>query len=345
MEAAGRRIGVTAALGVVWIVWGSTYVAMRIGVRALPPLTMSGVRFAVAGLVLFGWCGWRRRRHPGTGWRPASWREWRASAILGLLLPAAGTGGATWAEQKLPAGTAALMLASIPLWLILASHVSGLERVTRRAAAGLLLGLAGVAVLVNPFSGGAPNLPASAVALGGALCWGCGSAYARRAPHPGQPLLGSSMQQICAGAALCADGAAGGELARVQVRALASDSALALAYLIVFGSLVAYTSYDWLVRHAPSRLTGTYAFVNPVVAVLLGWWLLGEQVSVRTLLAAAVIVAGVALMVTPARQHTPVAAPGQGRTAARNAEPVRGSPAGDGGQDAGRVEPTGRSRL
>src|SRR5690349_6357036 len=268
-----RRGAIAAALGVVWIVWGSTYVALRVGIRALPPLTMAGARFGIAGLLLFGWCGWQRRRHPEAGWRPAGWREWRASAVLGLLLPAAGTGGATWAEQKLPGG-----------------------------AAGLLLGLAGVAILVNPLSGGAPDLLAAAVALGGALCWGSGSAYARRAPHPDQPLLGSSMQLICAGVALCAAGAAGGELGRIQPGALASESALALAYLIAFGSLVAYSSYEWLVRHAPSVLTGTYAFVNPVVAVLLGWWLLGEHVGGRTLLAAAVIVAGVALMVLPARQ-------------------------------------------
>jgi drug/metabolite transporter (DMT)-like permease len=308
---AGQRSGIAAALAVVWIIWGSTYVAMRVGVRALPPLTMAGVRFAVAGLVLYGWCGWRRRRRPEVDWRPAGWREWRAAAILGLLIPAAGTGGATWAEQKLPAGTAALLLASIPVWLIIASRVAGLERVTRRPATGLLLGLAGVAVLVNPFSGGAPNLAASAVALGGALCWGCGSAYAKRAPHPDQPLLGSSMQLICAGAALCAAGAASGELARIHVSSLASTSALALGYLIVFGSLLAYSSYEWLIRHAPSQLVGTYAFINPVVAVLLGWWLLGEHISSRTVLAAVIIVTGVALMVIPARQRGPVTAAGK----------------------------------
>jgi hypothetical protein len=154
-----------------------------------------------------------------------------------------------------------------------------------------------VAVLVNPFAGGAPDPLASAVALGGALSWGCGSVYARRAAHPAQPLLGSGMQLICAGVILCAAGAAAGELGRIHVGALAPTAVLALGYLIVFGSLVAYTSYEWLIRHAPSPLVGTYAFVNPVVAVLLGWWLLREQVSARTILAAAVIVAGVALIV------------------------------------------------
>lgn len=315
----GRRSSIVAALAVVWLVWGSTYVAMRVGVRTLPPLTMAGVRFAVAGLVLYAWCRWQRHRQPGAGWRPAGWRDWRTAAILGLLIPAAGTGGATWAEQKLSAGTAALLLASIPVWLILASRAAGLERVTRRAAAGLLLGLAGVAVLVDPFSGGAPNLAASAVALGGAVCWGCGSAYARRAPHPDQPLLGSGMQLICAGAALCAAGAASGELDRIHPSSLASTSALALGYLIVFGSLVAYSSYEWLNRHAPSQLVGTYAFINPVVAVLLGWWLLGEHVSGRTLLAAVIIVTGVALMILPARQRDPATAQGKPGSPAQQA--------------------------
>jgi drug/metabolite transporter (DMT)-like permease len=274
---------------------------MRVGVRALPPLTMSGVRFLAAGLLIYGWCRWQRRRRPESGWRPAGPREWRASAILGLSLAAAGTGGATWAEQKLPADTAALLLASIPVWLVIGSRVVDSERITRRGAVGLLLGLAGVAALVNPFSGDAPNLVASAVALTGALSWGCGSVYAKRAPHPDQPLLGSGMQLICAGVALCVAGAGSGELARIHTSSLASASTLALGYLIVFGSLVAYSSYEWLIRHAPSLLVGTYAFVNPLVAVLLGWWLLAERVDGRTLLAAAVIVAGVTLLVMPAR--------------------------------------------
>jgi drug/metabolite transporter (DMT)-like permease len=298
-----RRCGVVAAVAVVWFVWGSTYVAIRVGLRSLPPFLLAGVRFEVAGLVLYGWCWWRRRRHPEAGWRRATWREWRAGAILGLLLPAAGTGGVTWAEQELPAGVAALLLASIPVWLILACHIAGIERITRRASAGLVLGLAGVAVLANPLSGGAPSVLGSAVALGGAFCWGCGSAYAMRAPRPGQPLLGSSMQLICGGIAMLAAGVSSGELSRVTASALASESALALGYLIVFGSLVAYSAYDWLVRTTSSTLTGTDAFVNPVVAVLLGWALLGEHITGRTLLAAAIIVTGVILMVVPARKR------------------------------------------
>ena len=290
-----------AALAVVWVVWGSTYVAMRVGVRTLPPLTLTGVRFLTAGLLLYGWCACQRRQHPGV-WPTANPREWRAGAILGLALPAAGTGGATWAEQKLPAGTAALLLASIPLWLVLLSRIAGTERITRWAVVGLVLGLTGVAVLVNPFSGGAPDLAASLVALGGAFSWGCGSVYAKRAPHPAQPLLGSSMQLACAGVALCAAGAAGGELSRIRLGSLLGAGGLALGYLTVFGSLVAYTSYEWLIRHAPAQLAGTYAFVNPVVAVLLGWALLGEHLGSRVVLASAVIVAGVAFIVLPVRR-------------------------------------------
>jgi drug/metabolite transporter (DMT)-like permease len=174
------RGGVTAALAVVYVAWGSTFVAMRVAVRSLPPLTMSGVRFLAAGVLLYCWCLWGRRRHPEAGWRAPTRREWRASAILGIALPAAGTGGAAWAEQKIPAGTAALLLASVPVWMIITSRVADNERITFLTAGGLVLGLAGVGVLVNPLAGGAPDLLPSAVALGGALFWGCGSVYAKR---------------------------------------------------------------------------------------------------------------------------------------------------------------------
>jgi drug/metabolite transporter (DMT)-like permease len=296
------RGGVAGALTVVYITWGSTFVAMRIAVRSLPPLTMSGVRFLAAGLLLYGWCLWRRRRRPEAGWRPPTRREWRASAILGVALPAAGTGGAAWAEQTIPAGTAALLLATVPVWMTITSRIVDTERISVLTAAGLALGLAGVVVLVNPLAAGAQDLLASAVALGGALLWGCGSVYAKRAPHPGQPLLASGMEMICAGVALCLIGAAGGELGRISAASLVSESGLALGYLIIFGSLLGYSTYEWLLHHASSQLAGTYAFVCPLVAVILGWWLLGEKVSDHTLLAAAAIAVGVALIMLHPRQ-------------------------------------------
>jgi drug/metabolite transporter (DMT)-like permease len=285
-----------AALAVVYVVWGSTYVALRVGVRELPPLLLSGGRFLLAGLILYAWC----RRRPGHR-RPTA-REWRSAAVLGLLMPAAGTGGATWAEQDLPAGTAALLLATIPVWVIVFTRVVDREPVRVATVAGLVLGLAGVAVLVDP-GGSRTDLLSAAVALGGAVAWGAGTVWAGHAARPDQPLLGSAIELVCAGAMLILAGALGGELTRVPASALTGESALAFGYLVIFGSLLAYSSYEWLLAHAPARLVATYPFVNPVVAVLLGWWLLHEGVGVRTAVATAVIVPGVALIaLTPARR-------------------------------------------
>jgi drug/metabolite transporter (DMT)-like permease len=311
------RGGVAAALAVVYVAWGSTFVAMRVAVRSLPPLTMSGVRFLAAGLLLYSWCRWQRHRHPEAGWRAPTRREWRASAVLGIALPAAGTGGAAWAEQKIPAGTAALLLASVPVWMIITSRIVDTERISIRTAGGLVLGVAGVVILINPLAGAAPDLLASAVALGGALFWGCGSVYAKRAPLPGQPLLASGMEMICAGVTLCLIGAAGGEFGRISAASFVSASGLALGYLIVFGSLLGYSTYEWLLHHASSQLAGTYAFVCPLVAVILGWWLLGEQISGRTLLAAAAISAGVVLIMIHAQQTER----GEGETGDRRRKP------------------------
>jgi drug/metabolite transporter (DMT)-like permease len=291
------RFAVPAAMAVIYLVWGSTYVGLRVGVRTLPPLTLSGVRFLTAGLLLYAWAGWRRRREPGR-WSPPSRRQWLAAAFLGLLLPAAGTGGATWAEQRLSAGITALLLASIPLWMTLAARVVDRERLGPAAAVGMALGVVGVAMLVDPFGKNAPDPVAVTVALVGAACWGCGSIYARHASIPEQPLLGSGMEMICAGVALLTLGAIGGEPSRIDPGTVSAQSLLALGYLVVFGSLIAYSTYAWLVVRAPAQLVGTYGFVNPLVAVLLGWALLGERLTVPILLAAGVIVAGVALIVS-----------------------------------------------
>jgi drug/metabolite transporter (DMT)-like permease len=292
-SAAGKidtvRLKIVAGMAVVYVVWGSTYVAMRVGVRDLPPLLLSGVRFLLAGLLLAAWCATRPDFH-----RPTR-QNWRDAAILGLLMPAAGTGGATWAEQRLPAGTAALLLATIPVWTILFARIVDGDRIGLPTAAGLVLGLAGVAVLVDP-GGGHTDPLSAAVALGGAVAWGAGSVYAGHAAHPKQPLLGSGLELICAGGIMLALGAAGGEPGRVH--AVPAEGVLALAYLVLFGSLMAYSCYEWLLAHAPARLVATYPFVNPVVAVLLGRLLLNEGVGVRTAIATAVIVAGVALIVS-----------------------------------------------
>jgi drug/metabolite transporter (DMT)-like permease len=286
-----------SALLTVYLVWGSTYLALKVGVAHLPPLTLNAVRFLTAGLLLYAWCAARRRWRPERGWRAPTPAQWRSGAIQGLLLPAAGTGGATWAEQKLPSGTTALLLATIPLWMVLGLRIVDRERVGVTAALGLAAGVAGVALLANPFSGTAPDPVATAVALAGAMCWGLGSVYARHAPRPEQPLLAAGVEMLCAGVALAVPAAASGELGRVRLAGGGAGSVLALGYLIVFGSILAYSAYEWLLQHAPPRLAGTYAFVNPVVAVLLGAWLLDEELGGRALAATAVIALGVGLIV------------------------------------------------
>jgi drug/metabolite transporter (DMT)-like permease len=296
---------VIGPLLIVYVVWGSTYLAMKVAVGHLPPLTLNAVRFLTAGLILYAWCAWRRRRHPRPEWRRPTAKEWRAGAIQGLLLPAAGTGGATWAEQELSSGMAALLLATIPLWIVLGARVVDKERISMPVGAGLAVGVAGVAVLVNPFAGDRPDPLSVTVALGGALCWGLGSVYARHAPRPGQPLLASAVEMVCAGVILAVLGGIGGEFGRIDLSSEVIGSVIAVAYLIVFGSLIAYTAYEWLLQHAPPRITGTYAFVNPVVAVLLGWWLLDEEVGVRTLVAGSIIAAAVALIVLPKAAPAP----------------------------------------
>jgi drug/metabolite transporter (DMT)-like permease len=280
---------------IVYVVWGSTYLAQKVGLEGLPPLTMNAIRFVIAGALLYAYCRYRRMPNPD---RP----QWRAGAIQGLLLPAAGTGGAAWAEQRLSSGITALFLASIPLWIVLGRRFADRERITWSVALGLLAGFAGVAVLARPSGGG--DAVSIAVALGGALCWGLGTVYAGHAPRPRSALMASAIEMLCAGAILIVLSGVTGEWSRIDVT---GRSLLAIGYLIVFGSLVAYTAYTWLLDHVAPRIAGTYAFVNPVVAVLLGWWLLGEPLTARTLLATAVIAAGVALIVlapAPAR-HEP----------------------------------------
>jgi drug/metabolite transporter (DMT)-like permease len=279
---------------IVYVVWGSTYLAQKVGLDGIPPLTLNAVRFLIAGLILFAYCLLRR-------WPIPDRRQWRAGAIQGLLLPAAGTGGAAWAEQTLPSGVTALFLATIPVWIVVGRRFTDGEKIGPRVAIGILAGIGGVAVLTRPTGGG--DALAIAVALGGALCWGLGSVYASHAPRPKQALMASAIEMLCAGAILSVLSVASGEPGRVH---LVPQSAIALAYLIVFGSIVAYTAYTWLLDHVAPRIAGTYAFVNPVVAVLLGWWLLDEAIDGRVLLSTALIAAGVALIVTaPAPERPP----------------------------------------
>lgn len=282
-----------AAFAAVYLVWGSTYLAIRFAIETLPPFLMAGARFLAAGGVLYAVM--RARGEP----RPSP-VHWRSAAVVGGLLLFLGNGGVVWAEQTVPSGVAALLVATLPLWMVLLEWARpGGERPTGRVVAGLVVGFAGLVLLVGPSElvGGQRVDPVGAgVVLFAALAWAAGSIYSRSAPLPSSPFLATGMEMLAGGALLVAAGAVTGELGALDPAGVSARSALALAYLVVFGSLVGFTAYIWLLRvSTPSRVS-TYAYVNPVVAVLLGWALAGEPLSARVLGAAAVIIAAVVLI-------------------------------------------------
>jgi drug/metabolite transporter (DMT)-like permease len=274
------RLRIAAALGTVYVLWGSTYLGIRVAIDDLPPLTMLAIRFLVAGALLYAWA---RPKHPAP-----DGRAWASAAVVGTGLLAVGTGAVAWAELHLDSGLVALIVAMVPLWLAVIdrTQLSGL------AVLGLALGFGGVAALAGP--GSEAFTPAALVVVAGTLGWAGASILARNAPVSPNG-LGAAMQMLCGGAVLALAGAARGELGDVRMPSLGAVAAV--AYLVVFGSLVAFTAYTWLLRNAPTSLVGTYAFVNPVVAVLLGTVFLGEPLALRTVVAGSVIVAGVALIV------------------------------------------------
>jgi drug/metabolite transporter (DMT)-like permease len=285
---------VIAALGVLYLVWGSTYLGIRIAIDTIPPLLMASVRFAVAGVVLYVWAV---RQGDTRGDRPGR-KQWVASAVVGVLLLAGGNGGVTWGEQFVPTGIAALLIASVPIWIVVFAHFTGDDRITWPVAVGLLIGIVGVGILVQPAGVSAAYLLGSLVILGAAFAWAAGSVYARRAPLPRRPLVATGMEMIGGGIALLVLSAVTGELSRVHPERISWQSLVALLYLTVFGSLLAFSSYVWLLRHTRAAVAGTYAFVNPAVAVLLGWGFLGEALTSRVLVAGAVIILAVVVVMS-----------------------------------------------
>ena len=276
---------VAAALGAVYVIWGSTYLGIMIAIETLPPLLMSSLRFLVAGTILYV------LTRPGL--RPTR-RHWAGAAVIGAFLLAGGNGGVAWAEQRIDSGVAALLVATLPLWLAIFDRVLNGRRLAPGAVLGLVVGFGGVALLVRP--GGGIDALGAFVCLLAPMAWAAGSLVARDTAQPARPLLGAGMQMLAGGALLALVGTATGELSRVDLAAVSTRSLLAVAYLIVFGSLVAYTAYVWLLKVAPTSTVGTYAYVNPVVAVLLGSAFLGEPITASTGLAGAAIVASVVLI-------------------------------------------------
>ena len=292
-----RRVLIVAAMLILYVVWGSTYLGIRIAIETIPPFAMASIRFFIAGSVLFAVTLLRERR----SFVAPSRRQWRDTFIVAGFLLGGGMGMVAWGEQTVPSGIAALIIALMPLWVAVIGRVFLGEHLPRAAVIGILVGLVGVAILVVPAGVGANRFdPAGVAALMlSPILWATGSLFAaHRAQLPRRPLLATGMQMVAGGIILGGMAVATGEPARFDVPAISAESLAALAYLTVIGSLVAFTAYGWLLRVAPLPLIATYAYVNPIVAVILGALIVSEEVTPRTLVAGGVIVFAVALIIT-----------------------------------------------
>jgi drug/metabolite transporter (DMT)-like permease len=290
----GRRLAVWGALATIYVVWGSTYLGIMVAIETLPPLLMSAARFLVAGAILYAISV---RVGDVRGDRPTR-RQWLAAAVVGGALLLAGNGGVALSEERIDSGVAALLVATIPLWMAVLDRVLHGRRLAWTGVLGLMVGLGGVALLVGPSSGATIDVVGAMMALAAAFAWAWGSLYARDASLPARPLVGAGMQMLAGGMLLTVAGVATGELGDVDLGAVSGRSLVAVAYLVVVGSVIAYSAYVWLLKNAPTSLVSTYAYVNPAVAVALGALFLAEPVTVRMLLAGLAIVAAVALIVT-----------------------------------------------
>jgi drug/metabolite transporter (DMT)-like permease len=315
---------VWTALWVVYVVWGSTYLAIRVVVETMPPFLSAGARFLVAGAVLAAFLLLRR----GASGLRITRRELVTSAVVGTLLLLGGNGLVMVAEQDVPAGLAALLVASVPLWVAALRWLFG-DRVDRGTLIGVILGFLGVGLLV------VPGRSSAGAAVGGmallvlaSLSWASGSFLSRRLQLPKDPFTSTTWQMLLGGLVLGAAGFVGGEASQLDVGEFSAASVAGLAYLVVAGSLVGFTAYTWLLHNAPISKVSTYAYVNPVVAIFLGWLILSESVTPAILVAATVIVAAVALIV----HRETSSAPAHGRKADED------MPAGaEGSQDVGAV--------
>jgi drug/metabolite transporter (DMT)-like permease len=296
---------VWAALLTVYVLWGSTYLGIRIAVETIPPFLMAGARFMVAGAVLLAWrlpAAYRSRTLPTA-------IQWRRALVIGAALLMGGNGLVCWAEQTVPSGETALIVAVVPIWMALIDRAVYGRRLSAFAVAGLVVGFGGVAMLVWAPGGGPVSWIGALALVAASLSWAAGSLYSRGAAMPADSALGTGMQMLLGGTCLAVVAAFAGEPARLHLAAISPASWAAFSYLVVFGGIVGFSAYLWLLRNAPTGLVSTYAYVNPMVAVFLGWAVLAEPLGIRTLVAAALIVVSVALIVS-SRSPASVAAPG-----------------------------------
>lgn len=286
---------VMLAMAAIYVIWGTTYLAIRYAVETIPPLLMMAMRHLSAGTVLYAWTRWRGTPAPRL-------REWGSAVIVGTILFLGGHGSLAWAEQRVPSGIAAVLVATLPMFILLLSRSTGTEMsFSKRALAGVALGFAGVLVLFGPDvfrHSESLNVLGAVVVLVGNFLWALGTIVTRKVKMPESATLSAAMQMLAGGASLGVAGVFSGEAGRLHFSAVTMQSWLSLLYLAVFGSLVAFTAYTWLhTVEKPSRVS-TYAYVNPVVAVVVGWALAGEPIGWFTVVAMIVILIGVALVNT-----------------------------------------------
>jgi len=291
------------AFAIIYLVWGSTFLAIRVGVREVPPFLLAAMRFLVAGLVLYGWMIARGERSP-------SGRQWASASLLAVLIFVVDYGLLFWAEQRVPSGIAAVMMATIPAFMALSEIVIlRTQRLTARLALALLIGIGGVAVLMSRSLnlGGAPIDRVGAVALiVASMGWSVASALTRKLPLPPSKVMSSGAQMLAGGVLLTLTAAALGEFRNFHPWAISRGAWLALLYLIVAGSIIGFTAYVWLIHHESPTKVGTYAYVNPVVAMLVGYFLGGETVGLRTVLGALLVLISV-VVITTTRAKKPAA--------------------------------------
>ncbi|NIN72228.1 MAG: EamA family transporter [Gemmatimonadetes bacterium] len=286
---------VVAAFAALYLIWGSTYLGIKFAIATLPPLTMVATRSIAAGAILYAWGRWR-----GAG--PPTVAQWKASAMVGALLFLGGHGGLAWAQQRVPSGVASLFIATLPLWMTLIQALKdGVAVFTVSTLTGLAAGTLGILVLVGPAAllGSEPlHLLGATVLVLAALSWSLGSAVAQRSPRPASLAVTSGSYLLSGGVLLFVVAIASGELRDLGLDTISLQSLAALGYLIAFGSVVAFGAYSWLIRHRSLAAVSTYAFVNPMVAVFLGWALGGESLNARVVAAATLVVAAVMLILS-----------------------------------------------
>ena len=305
--ARANRLRIIIAFAALYLIWGSTYLAILFAIDSIPPFIMAGTRFLTAGLIMFGFARTQASLR-------STWAEWRGALIVGACLLLGGNGGVTISEKFIPSGLASLIVATVPIYMALLSWLSGLApRPKPIVWLGLAGGFAGVAILLGP-AVTLRDANSSRAAIGisillvSSFVWSAGSIYSSRVRHAASPFLGAAQQMFCGGILLLFVGIAAGELGSLHFGRISMLSLGAFVYLVLIGAIVGYTAYFWLLRHCEPAKVATYAYVNPIVAVILGALFAGERVGLQTLAAAALIIGSVALIIT-VQQFTSKAAP------------------------------------